>query len=170
MTEHWESAMRRSVSVLGATALALTLVGGCGITVRPHLGTRDIDQPAGVLPGGRASPRPAPNVGQLDETQPAVDQVCRVQPMRAGWIATSYLQGGDTCPESTDPENPYTVAVIERYSDKRVETTLMVCADQSIPRQWLRESNRDVSATCSGARVREGEPTVMVIRRVSAAP
>ena len=55
MTEHWESAMRRSVSVLGATALALTLVGGCGITVRPHLGTRDIDQPAGVLPGGRAS-------------------------------------------------------------------------------------------------------------------
>jgi hypothetical protein len=90
--------------------------------------------------------------------------------MRSGWIATSYLQGGDNCPESTDPENPYNVAVIERYSDKPVETSLMVCADQSVPRQWVREYNRDVHVTCSGARVRTGEPTVMVIRRVSTAP
>jgi hypothetical protein len=87
--------------------------------------------------------------------------------MRSGWIATRYLQGAENCPESTDPENPYTAAVIERYSHKPVGATMVVCADQSIPRQWVREYPRDVRATCQGARVRDGAPTVMVIRRVS---
>ena len=87
--------------------------------------------------------------------------------MRAGWIATRYLRGADNCPESTDPENPYTAAVIERYSHRPIGSTMVVCADQALPRQWVRDSNREVRATCEGARVRDGVPTVMVIRRVS---
>ncbi len=162
--------MRRSFNGLGAVIAALTLVGGCGVTVRPRLGSGDSGQPSSVYPDARVRPRPAPAVGQLNASQPAVDQVCRTQPMRSGWIATSYLQAGDNCPRSTDPENSYNAAVIERYSDKPVDTTLVVCADQTIPLNWVREYNRDVRATCEGARVRDGESTVMVIRRVSKAP
>lgn len=88
--------------------------------------------------------------------------------MRAGWIATRYLQGGENCPEPIDPGNPYTVAVIEQIVHKPVGTMMIVCADQSIPRDWARDRNQDVRATCEGARVREGSATVMVIRRISA--
>jgi len=49
-----------------------------------------------------------------------------------------------------------------------LDATMTVCADQTIPMNWVREYNRDVRATCEGARVRDGAPTVMVIRRVSA--
>ncbi len=123
-------------------------------------------QPSGGLRGVGLSPRPDPERGDADVTQPIVDQVCRAQPMRSGWIATRYLRGAENCPESTDPENPYTAVVIERYSHQPVGATMVVCADQSIPRQWVRDYNRDVRASCEGARVRDGAPTVMVIRRV----
>ena len=87
--------------------------------------------------------------------------------MRSDWIATRYAQGAENCPESTDPENPYTAAIIERYIHKPVGATMVVCADQRIPRQWQREYNRDERATCPGARVRDGASTIMVIRRVA---
>ena len=159
--------MRRPFHVLGAATLALTLVAGCGTTIRPHIRSGGTDQPSGILPGGRLSPRPDAERGGADEAHPVIDQVCRAQAMRSGWIATRYLQGAENCPESTDPENPYTAAVIVRYSHKPVGATMVVCADQAVPRQWVREYNRDVGATCQGARVRDGAPTVMVIRRVS---
>ena len=158
--------MRQPFHVLGAVTFALTLVAGCGTTVRPHVSGGGTDQPSGILPGGRLSPRPDTERGVADEAHPVIDQVCRAQAMRAGWIATQYLQGVENCPVSTDPENPYTGAVIERYSHKSVGATMVVCADQSVPRQWVREYNQDVRATCQGARVRDGSPTVMVIRRV----
>ena len=158
--------MRQPIHVLGAVTLTLTLVAGCGTTFRPHVRTGGTDQPPGMLPGGRLSPPDGDRVG-ADEPQPVIAQVCRVQAMRSGWIATRYLQSAENCPESTDPENPYNGAVIERYSHKPVGATMVVCADQLVPRQWVREHNQDVRATCQGARVRDGAPTVMVIRRVS---
>ena len=157
--------MRQRFHVLGAVTIALTLVAGCGTTVRPHVRTGGTDQPPGMLPGGRLSPRP--DGGVADEVQPVIDQVCRAQATRSGWIAIRYLQGAENCPESTDPENRYTAAVIERYSHKPIGATMVVCADQPVPRHWVRESNRDERANCPGARVRDGAPTVMVIRRFS---
>lgn len=160
--------MRRSVHQLAAATLAFTFVAGCGVTVRPHVGPRDADQPPGGLGGARVNPRSTPEIGLLDDTQPVIDQVCRAQPMRSGWIAISYVKGGDDCPVSSDPANPYTAAVIERYSNKPVDATMMVCADQSIPLQWVREYNRDVGTQCTGAKVPDGAATAMVIRRVGA--
>jgi hypothetical protein len=87
--------------------------------------------------------------------------------MPSGWIAIRYIPGAENCPESTDPENPYTAAVIQRYSQLPFGATIVVCADQPIPRQWVRDFNRDVRASCDGARVRAGAPTAVVIRRVS---
>lgn len=153
--------------MLGAVTFALIVAAGCGTTIRPHVRSGGTDQPSGVQPGGRLGPRSDPDPGVADEIHPVIDQVCRAQAMRSGWIATRHLQGAENWPESTDPENPYTAAVIERYSHKPVGATMVVCADQSIPRQWVREYPRDVRAACHGARVRDGAPTVMVIRRVS---
>lgn len=159
--------MRQPFQVLGAVTFALTVVAGCGTVVRPHVSTGGTAQPTGAPPGGRLSPRPDSDRGVADDAHPIVDQVCRAQAMRSGWIATRYLQDAGNCPESTDPENPYTAAVIERYSHKPIGAAMVVCADQPVPRQWVREYNTDVRATCQGARVRDGAATVMVIRRVS---
>ena len=87
--------------------------------------------------------------------------------MRSGWIAIRYVEGEENCPRSTDPENRYNAAVIERYSQKPVGSTMVICADQTIPRDWVREHNQDAGAGCPGARVREGDRTALVIRRVS---
>jgi hypothetical protein len=158
--------MRLSFALLAATSLGMASLPGCGTTVRPHVRAGGSGPPT-RLPGTRVNPRPDPERGDVDDSQPVVDQICRTQAMRAGWIATRYLRGADDCPESTDPENPYTAAVIERYSHRPIGSTMVVCADQAIPRQWVRDSNREVHTTCEGARVRDGVPTVMVIRRVS---
>lgn len=153
--------MRQSFLV-GALILAL-IPAGCGITVRPHVRAGGSEPPA-LLPGNRANPRPDVGTG---ETTPVIDQVCRTNAIRTGWLAIRYFEVAENCPKSTDPENPYNGAVIERYSQKPVGTTMTVCADQTIPRDWVREHNRDVQAGCPGARVRDGDRTVMVIRRVS---
>ena len=95
-----------------------------------------------------------------------IDEVCRVHSVRSGWIAIRYVESTLNCPKSTDPEDPYTTAIIERYSHKTIGETMVVCADQPVPREWVREYRQDVSGDCAGARVREGSPTVMQIRRV----
>ncbi len=158
--------MRPSFHTFCATTIALLIASGCGTTIRPRVGAGGSDQPPGIPPGDRLGPLIGPG-SVADNVQPVVDEVCRVSATRSGWIAIRYLRDEKNCPASTDPENPYTVAVIERYHEKQVGTTMVVCADQSVPHGWVRESNRDVRTTCEGARVRDGSPTVMTIRRVA---
>ena len=152
--------------VVGMAAMVLSLAA-CGTTIRPHVTQGGTGRPNGGLPGGGLNPRLGPDVGAADEPRPVIDEVCRANGMRSGWIAIRYLQRGENCPASTDPENQYTAAIIERYDLKPIGATMIVCADQPLPRDWARASNQDVQATCEGARVKEGSPTVMVIRRVS---
>lgn len=159
--------MRPSVQLFGAATLVLALTG-CGTAIRPHVTTGEPDRPLGSPPRDRLGPRLAPDRDEARDKNPMVDQVCRVHAVRSGWIATRYTESTLNCPRSTDPEDPYTTAIIERYSHRQIGETMVVCADQPVPREWVREYPRDVSAACPGARVREGSPTVMVIRRVSA--
>lgn len=146
----------------------LMLLAGCGTTIRPHVTTGGTDRLGGSPPTERLGPRLAPEKETSPGPSSLVDQVCRVNAMRSGWIATRYMEDAGNCPESTDPENPHNAAVIERYSHLPIGATMVVCADQPVPRDWVREYNRDLKATCPGARVREGAPTVLLIRRVSA--
>lgn len=155
--------MRQWTLLVGA--LSMAFVAGC--SVRPHVRAGGTEQPPGLLPGGRLSPRPDPNAGTADETTPVIDQVCRTTATRTGWLAVRYFESGEDCPKSTDPQNPYNAAMIERYSLKPIGATMVICADQTIPRDWVRESNQDAGAGCPGARVREGERTAVTIRRVS---
>jgi len=160
--------MRWSFRFLAAITCGVPLFAGCGgATVQPHVRVRTSDPPLGSPPSVQLNPRPDLERVDSTDTRPVVDQICRVQPMPSGWIAVRYLPGAENCPESTDPENPYTAAVIQRFSQLPVGASLVVCADQPIPRDWVRDYNRDVRASCDGARVRNDTPTVMVIRRVS---
>lgn len=157
----------RQFRVTGALTFGLTFIAACGITVRPHVRTGGGEQPPGIVPGDRMNPRPDSDVSSTVETTPVVDKVCRTNAMRTGWLAIRYLDEEENCPKSTDPENRYNAAVIERYSLKPVGATMTVCADQTIPRDWVREHNQEVGANCPGARVREGERTAVTIRRVA---
>lgn len=156
--------MRRWSILVGT--LSFASVAACGVTVRPHVRTGGSEQPPGVLPGGRLSPRPDPE-GTTDEATPIIDQVCRTTAIRTGWLAIRYFESGEDCPKSTDPGNAYNAAVIERYSLKPIGATMVVCADQTIPRDWVRDHDQDSGAGCPGARVREGERTAITIRRVT---
>ena len=126
--------MQRTLKVVVATTLSLGFLVGCGTTVRPFVRTGGSGAASGGSPGGQLSPRPDSDRASRDDAQPIVDEICRSEPMRAGWIATRYLRDAGNCAASTDPENPYTAAVIERYSHLPVGSTMVVCADQSIPR------------------------------------
>jgi hypothetical protein len=162
--------MRPSVQVFGAVTLVMTLLAGCGTAIRPQVTVGEPDRTLGSPPRDRLGPRLAPDRDEARDKNPMVDQVCRVHSVRSGWIATRYTESTLNCPKSTDPEDSYNTAIIERYSHKQIGETMVVCADQPVPREWAREyhRDRDVSATCPGARVRDGSPTVMTIRRVSA--
>ena len=160
----------RRYHLVGSLSLALIAIG-CGTTIHPHVTAGGTDRPPGLAPGGgRLNPRPVPEAGVVNEASPVFAQVCRIEASRPGWIAIRYVQGVDDCPKMTDAEQTYTAAVIERYTHKVVGATMVVCADQPVPREWVQERNQDVRDSCPGARVREGRPTVMVIRRISDEP
>src|SRR5262245_30788354 len=147
--------------VLSTLVVALVLVG-CGSSIRPRLGRGP--EPSDFPQGG---PRPTRDLDPPGDAVPVIEKVCRSQAPRSGWIVTSYIQGAPNCPISTDSSNAYNGAIIERFGSKPVGSTIVVCADQAIPRLWVREYAQEAGTACPGARVRDGEPTAMVIRRVS---
>ena len=149
-----------------AITISLVLFTAC-TSVRPRVSRGGTDQPTSILPGSLSGPRPGPEPAIDGNAKPIIDEICRASGMRAGWLAIRYVQGGANCPANTDPGNPYTASVIERYDQKPVGAEMVVCADQTIPHQWVRTTSQHVQTTCPGARVRDGSPTVMVIRRVS---
>lgn len=157
--------MRHAVHTIGSAIFFSLLMTGCS-TVRPHVGTGN--EPPAVFPtGGRLGPRSGPDYQDPSGARPLIDEICRTQAMPSGYIAIRYLQRDGDCPASTDPGNAYNVMVIEYYRNKPVGAVMVVCADQSVPRDWVREYRVDARADCPGARVRDNAPTVVEIRRVA---
>jgi hypothetical protein len=157
-----------------AVIVATTLLVGCGVSVQPRVGMGDGD---GFGRGGSLGTPQVPRPGSLPGATPGrpaggpiesamIDYVCRAAPMPSGWIAIAYQEGGENCVRSTDPDNPFTVAMIQRYDTAPVATTMTVCADQRVPRNWARERGLAPGSGCAGARVGEGQPTAVVIRRI----
>jgi hypothetical protein len=146
----------------GALAIAILLLAGCGVTFHPRVGG---DQPPIPTDEGLAGPAPARVHGGA-ESGLMVEQLCRARGTPRGWVVVAYAIGGENCPPSRDAEDPYNVKLIERYADKRLGSTMIVCADQAVPRNWVRSGMPEGRADCPGARVSDGAPTVMAIRRV----
>jgi hypothetical protein len=148
---------------LGFVVLVLS---GCGATFEPRLGTGGTERPPSPYPEEYVGPAPSPVLGGESDGRSFIDLICRTQPMPSGWIAVRYEVGGDRCPQPTGAGNPFTVAMIERYTGKAIGQTMIVCADQRLPRNWVRARNQEASAECPGARVRPDAPTAFVIRRL----
>jgi hypothetical protein len=132
--------------------LTLLVIAACGTSIRPRLG---------------GATQPSSRLDSPTDPVPTVEKVCRSHATRSGWITTSYFQYAETCPKSPDSTNAYNGAIIERYSHYPVGTTMVVCADQPVPRRWVREYRIEAGTACPGASVRDGEATAIVIRRVT---
>jgi hypothetical protein len=143
----------KTAAVLGA---ALLILAGCGISMQPRI--EGFGAPGGAFPQPPATPERT-SAGEV-----AARQVCRGS-RPSGWIAVRYVADED-CASSADEENPYTGAVIRKYRTLPLGSRLTVCADQGVPRGWVREYAGPSAGHCPGARVDEGAATVYVMRRV----
>jgi hypothetical protein len=152
-------AFRRSIPF---SLVLVSAVAGCTMAV-----PRGEAWPPPGTPGD-----PSGTIGTQPPSEPgmagvrlAVDRVCRARGVPRGWVATAYVSAGEACPRWRDDDGGYNAAVIERHEGRPVGTRMTVCADQGVPRGWMRETMRDTRVQCVGARVAEGRPTTMVIRR-----
>jgi hypothetical protein len=150
-------------AVLGLLlGFSLLLAGGC-VSIQPRVGTG----PDGFPPdGGSIGVIPTPTAMPTTGGRPAILQVCRAHGRPSGYLAISYTMAGDLCPQNPNSDDPYNGAAVERFTDRPVGSIMVVCADQGIPGNWVRDHRRQVAAGCAGARVREGQPTTVRIRRV----
>lgn len=154
---------RNAAPVLLASLLVLA---SCS-AVQPRASAGPDQGSVPTVGGSLHPPRPTPAVEPGLDPSPAFDRICRTRSMPRGWIAIAYVFGGDECPPSRDPEDLYTAATIQRYADRSVGTVMRVCADQPVPRGWVREYGRDPGGDCPGARVSADQPTSVIIRRVN---
>jgi hypothetical protein len=156
--------MRGSLLLLALATLFATQAG-CGMSAHPRAGMRD-GSTVGRPTDAPAGPQPWPAGGDARDPRPAVDRVCRASSIPGGWIAIGYEAAQGKCPASPRVHAEYSLAVIERYSHKPVGTVMLACADQPVPRNWVREWHLEPHASCAGARVRDGAPTSYLMRRV----
>ena len=94
----------------------------------------------------------------------SVRRVCRTGSRPSGWIAVAYVSAGEgDCPARSD--SAATVAVLTYYPDLPRDAVLDVCADEPVPRNWMKDdTGPDASDSCPGA-VKSGSTTKR-IRRV----
>jgi hypothetical protein len=141
--------------------LLCLLVAGCNY-VRPRLGSsnpRDRSLPGRGVAIDTVPRPPRPDLGD-DQTAKRRRQ-CRNSGVPSGWVITSYEVARD-CPGYTAGQ--YNAAILELLSPYRYNDFLTVCADQRVPGGW--EYDAPAPGGCPGARVGEGEPTGMQIRKV----
>jgi hypothetical protein len=151
-----------------ALCLSVVLLASCGVTVRPHTGTGDdVPRPGMPAPGDAQAPAP-PSRGPTSapDARPDVDRICRSTSVPRGWIAVAYEAAPAGQCLGYRGEQGFAVAVIERHDRKPVGSIMIVCADQPIPRSWMREHPREPLPGCEGARVRSGNATSYAIRRL----
>jgi hypothetical protein len=159
--------MLRPVSLFGAGAVLVVLLAGYGVSIQPRISSSGPDEPSGFPGSGDPGPiSGSPGLGAVPEDRTSVEQICRLDRVPFGWVVVAYAEGRESCPQALDEDNPYNVAFIEQYRYRAPGTILTICADQPVPRGWVREPPRDDDGECAGARVKEGMPTAVQIRRV----
>ena len=150
-------------------ALLLTVaLAGCS-TVRPFVpapippttATQPPMRP-GLPPDGNPTPMTPPSLRDNDNV-PLIKRQCRGASVPRQYVVVSYEQS-TACPKVVN-ENEYTVAVIERISDKQIGAFMTVCGDQVVPRGWARDYQVSAEVACPGARVSAGNPTAIVITK-----
>jgi hypothetical protein len=160
----------RSISALPlsvALCLSMLFLASCGVAVHPRAGTGEgVLRPGLPTPGDAQVPAPPSRApASAHDARPDVDRICRSASIPRGWIAVAYEAAPAGQCLGGPGEQEYAVAVIERHDRKPAGSIMIVCADQPVPRSWVREHQRDAQPGCEGARVRSGDDTSYVIRR-----
>lgn len=123
---------------------------------------------AGVTAGGIQRPGIGSAVARA-KTNPNADvrRVCRGS-RPGGYIAIDYVASDSTvCPPAPTRRSTYGAALVVRYSDLPVGEEISVCADQSIPADWIRARFDPDDPRCpEDSPPKEPRPTVMTIRRL----
>ena len=149
-------------------ALLLAVVLGSCSTVRPFAPapippTTAPEPPMrpGLPPNGKPTP-PAPPTLSENEL-PMIKRQCRGVSVPRQYVVVGYEQSS-ACPKIVN-ENEYTMAVIELHVNRSIGEYMTVCDDQSMPRGWVRDRRHSPEVACPGARVGDGNPTSVVIRK-----
>lgn len=151
--------------LVGSHLLTIVLVcSGCSVALSPRVETGGHGGDPSREVGGTLPAYPGPSTRPGGSESP-MRQICRNGAMPRGWIAVRYA-AGDSCPSPVTDDESFNLAVIHRYSDAPLGTTMTVCADQSLPSGWTRERNAAPDAECPGARVQAGAATTYVMRRI----
>jgi hypothetical protein len=158
-----EAGMRQRFIGPGALSIVLLVLAGCGVSFHPRVGGGE--QPP-IPTDDVLTPRGSAGAFGGGESGSLIEQLCRARATPGGWVVVGYAEGGESCPPARDAGDAYNVKLVERHADKSVGYTMVVCADQTVPRNWVRARAPEGREACPGARVSEGASTVMAIRRV----
>ncbi|HKJ93952.1 MAG TPA: hypothetical protein VJ957_12355 [Longimicrobiales bacterium] len=120
-------------------------------------------------PGGDETPGLDPDWrNEAYTNRPETRRACRADARPRGWIAVSYLRLGDECQKVAEGD-PYNGVLLQKYFDWPTGGVLDICADEVVPRGWF-ELMEPAARACKGARVKEGEPTAIRIRKARPNP
>jgi hypothetical protein len=122
----------------------------------------------GVTAGGLQRPGIGAAVARAKTNPNAeVRRVCRGSRPR-GFIAIDYVASDSTvCPPAPTRRSTYGTALVVRHADLPVGEEISVCADQSVPTDWIRARFDPDDPRCpEDSPPKEPRPTVMTIRRV----
>lgn len=166
-------------SIVVAAGL-LTTVLGCQVRLQSHPLERS-NNPAVVGAGSYAPGRtPLPETDRdmgdrgLPAGRPTIAggrmigdglTVCRTDARPRGWIAVAYVAASGQCAKRASRDSLPMTAVLTRYADLPTNTILEVCADEGVPRGWVRERTKSSDATdsCPGG-ARDGSTTRLIRR------
>jgi hypothetical protein len=115
------------------------------------------DGPFKRIPNARATVKSGTNAPQSSR------RVCRgSQP--GGWVAVDYVTDTIACPTKHGTSAANGTAVLLNLNAVLVGDEIEVCADQRVPRNFIRLENVDAGGRCASLGSSD-RPMVMVIRR-----
>ena len=85
--------------------------------------------------------------------------------MSGGWIAIDYVVDEEACPTSKSGKRLHGAALVVLYANVPVGGELTVCADERVPRNWVRDRTMVDASQCPADEPSE-RPNLMVIRRL----
>lgn len=147
-------------------ACILALAGCSGMQVQPGQQTgipgTSADPALGGAGGIPRSPGSSPGGGS--------SLICRNQAIPREWVAVDYVSSPSCPPVSGGKESGPNSMLLTRYSVLPPETLLTVCADQRMPKDWVREPLESAEAESGRCPRLPGDtrtsPTVTRIRRI----
>jgi len=161
-----EALMRRMQVSVSAALAAIVLVSCVQASVRVR-GTSTMPAAPGSDPRGTTAivPNNLPRGEARTSEREVRPTACRVAGIPAGYVAVDYVTSRD-CMKSGDSTQVYNTAVLLDVRSYAVGATVLMCADQGVPRGWIRRGpNADARQCPRDPSDKSKEPAVVEITR-----